>query len=156
MTPLSLQKALAEDLQSLFDGFVDLKQNCAAGKMKIYENASPIQMDNQNEDDIYPYIVVRLTGGEVPEDYDTRPTANVVILIGYYDPDLSNDGNKYVMTAIHRIIERFRKNSLLADMYNQTGNIEWTMSDEDTYPYFFGGLQMTFTLPKIERESDYC
>ena len=92
----------------------------------------------------------------MPEDYDTFPTANVVILIAYHDPDLSNDGNKYVMTAIHRIIERFRKNSLLANMYNQTGNIEWTMSDEDTFPYFFGGIQMTFTLPKIERESDYC
>ena len=141
MTPLNLQKALVENLQDLFDGFVDLKQDCAAGKMKVYENSAPIQMDNQNEDDIYPYVVVRLTGGEVPEDYDT---------------DLSNDGNKYVMTAIHRIIERFRKNSLLANIYNQTGNIEWTMSDEDTYPYFFGGLQMTFTLPKIERECDYC
>lgn len=156
MTPLSLQKAVRDDMEKLFTGFVDLNQSNENRKIKFYENSVPIALDNQNESDIYPYGIVRVVSGNVPEETDSSSTAKVIILLAYFDEDLSNDGNKYIMTAIQKIIERFQKNSLLDKYYNKTGDIEWTMSDEDTYPYFFGGLEINFTLPSIQRESDFC
>ena len=29
------------------------------------------------------------------------------------------------------------------------------IQDEDTYPYYFGAIEMTFNLPKIERRDEF-
>lgn len=156
MTPLSLQKSLKDELNNLFKGYVDINQSNKASSIKFYENSAPIPLDGQNEKDIYPYGIVRIPSGIVPDNGDTFASAKVIILLAYYDEDLSNDGNKYIMSAIFKIVERFRKNSLLDEYFNQSGDIEWSLSDEDTYPYFFGGIEMNFTLPNIKRESVFC
>lgn len=156
MTPLNLQKALAAEMKTLFTGYKQPNQSSKASSFHIYENSTPILLDGQDEKDFFPYIVVRLTDGTVPENERETPTAKATILIGYFDENEENNGNKFVLSVIQRIIERFRKNTILDKYYNQTGNIEWAMADEDLFPYFFGGLELSFTLPTIFKESDFC
>jgi hypothetical protein len=155
MTAFSLQSDLRDELEKLLFDCQMKGQDGEKAHFQVFENSTPIPEDD-NEPDFFPYVVVRTQSGEIPESKDTAPTVKVLILIGLFDDDLENNGNHYVLLVIQRIIERFKKNTLLSEKYNCTGNIEWTLSDEDSYPFFFGGLEMNFTIPSIEKESDYC
>ena len=58
--------------------------------------------------------------------------------------------------SIQRICDRFAAKPLLAQKYYARQHIQWALQDEDTYPYYFGGIEITFNLPKIGREDDYA
>jgi hypothetical protein len=38
--------------------------------------------------------------------------------------------------------------------FNLRYPIEWSLSDEDTYPYYYGGLLMHFEVAAIEKEDE--
>ena len=70
---------------------------------------------------------------------------------GVYDPDASNQGHRHVMTMCQRLLDRYAAEPLLAKRYRAEQDMEWAIQDEDTYPYYFGGVRIKFNIPKIGR-----
>lgn len=52
---------------------------------------------------------------------------------------------------IRRIIDRFSQEALLSRKFRCESKMDWAVQDEDTYPYFFGGVRLQFNIPKIGR-----
>ena len=73
------------------------------------------------------------------------------IHLGVYDADLDNQGHQHVATMIQRIANRFAAEPLLDKKYRAQQDMEWALQDENTYPYFFGGIRIKFSVPKIGR-----
>ena len=155
MTVLDAQKALAEDLRVLF---ADTRLKGEDGKKRsisIFESMIP-HPQTVEEPEPFPYAVVRADSGKFVEDSDDTSTAKLLILLGVYDDDEKYPLDRDVLMLIDRIAERYSKNYILSDYFQRVGEIEWSISDEDTYPYCFGGLEINFTIPKIPKEDDYC
>ena len=76
--------------------------------------------------------------------------------IGIYDYEPSNRGHIDVFNTIDRIRQRFERNQLLRKQYMRLQSdqypMRWAVPDDDTFPYFFGALEMFFAIPKIETE----
>ena len=51
-------------------------------------------------------------------------------------------------------MERFGKNPVLGGRFVMKPALDWSLSDEDTYPYYYGGLLMQFEVPAIEKEDE--
>ena len=81
-------------------------------------------------------------------------TATINLVFGCYDRDANHQGHRDVLGLIERVKQRFCRNPILGP-YQQTGRMEWVREEEDPYPYYFGGLQLTFQLPAIQRESKF-
>lgn len=168
--PLFLQKALKEEIEKITDGMTFKKpRSDERVKLQVYEQALPVpSRDDTNfdaeasiaydegeyEEAIFrcPWCVVKVDSGEIQ-----GPNANVEVLMelvfGVFDDDLNNQGHYDIENLIWKVIERFAKDPLLASQYTCQCDFKFGHQDEDTYPYYFGALTMTFSYPGIQRES---
>lgn len=157
MTALDFQGELKKAVAKILK---DVQTKTTAGVMvsgvNVYEQQLPIIVsDDEDESQFFPYAIVRLSDGQTPND-DTPWIVNADILIGVHDDDRSGAGYKHVMVMCQRIIDEFAAEPLLSRMYRADQNMEWALQDDDTYPFYFGGVRLKFFIPKIgRREPDY-
>ena len=156
-TALDFQGELKKAVEKLLK---DVRTKNVAGEevsgVNVYEQQLPIiTSDDEDESTFFPYAIVRLYDGHTPDD-NTPWLVNVDILLGVHETDKSGMGYKHVMIMCQRIIDEFAAEPLLSHMYRASQDMEWALQDEDTYPYYFGGVRLKFYIPKIgRREPDY-
>lgn len=156
MTPENLEADLVEEIKKLFTGF-RLKNSVGNyAPLNVWEDCAPLKTDVTDADGqsiLDPYIVVRSVRGTT-SDPGAHQNVTVDLVICVYDDETERQG----MKDLHHIIEvvnlRFQKEPLLAGAYSLLYPIDWMISDEDTYPFYFGGMELHFELPVITREND--
>lgn len=181
MNARELQEAVRADLNELFaDRFYKTPENKMA-PIKAYCQQLP-QFDAQELDGFFPYAIVRLDKGGVESPRDAYKV-DVMIIIGIYDDgtqeytgeketpkpgqepsfvgsdgwDQRNFGYMAVMEAIELIQTHYEQEPALKNgAFYFDGPFNWALQDEDSYPYYFGVCELTFTLsaPR-KKESPY-
>ena len=168
-----LQDDLAAELAEIFKRFRLKNPAGNAAPLNIFKQSLPIPTvkdipdtvtdeeleegiyDAQANEDPYPYIIVRVEQGTITE-IDQEQTVIVNLIIGVIDRDYNNQGHKDVLNIIQKIYERFAKNAILAAKYECVMPIEWALQDEESFPYFFGGMALKFNTIPIRREDPYA
>lgn len=172
MVATFLQDDLAEELESLF---ADFRVNSPDGDrvtLNIFKQFLPIPTAQEIPDTVtdleleegtynavaeqvpFPYILIRLTDGVI-ETIGGEQTVNVNLIIGTVDKSPNNQGYKDVLNIIQKIYERFSKDAILAGRYECAMPIEWALQEEESFPYFFGGMALNFKTTPIIREDPY-
>lgn len=166
-----LQDDLAEELEKIYEGYQLKNPLGELSDINVYKQALPVPApadppaeenlelleeglgvtDPAKLEDPYPYAIVRVTDGQI-RDIDGEQAVNVLIILGVYDDSLNNQGHKDILNMIQKIYERFAKNAILADRYECLHPISWTLQEEESYPYFIGGVALTFETLGIRRE----
>lgn len=154
MTLSTFISDLCDEIKLLFSEWKFKDESGEYSRFSVFEQALPIPA-GENEPEPFPYIVVRAEDGGTT--MPTKPeTARVIITIGIYDDALENQGHKDILNSIDRIRQRFERNPLLKTRYMRLQSAEhpihWAVPDDDTYPYYFGAIEMFFAIPKIETE----
>lgn len=156
MIPLRLQEGLKKRLESLFDkkqyprpskNTEDLSKNYAS-KMNIYSQNLPIK---EQADEVFaPFTLIKLNdGGQASSN--AKHVVHVSILVGMYD-ESATTGFRDVSLALTTIMDELKNRPNVEGMYelDLDAPIDWELSEEETYPYFFGGLSVHFKTPIIE------
>jgi hypothetical protein len=117
----------------------------------IEEGLAASEIENQAAP--FPYAIVRLTDGKI-EQIDQNQTVTVLVIFGVYDMAYDSQGHKDILHMIQKVEERFGKNALLAGKYECVMPINWALQDEDSYPFYVGGLTLNFETLGIRREDD--
>lgn len=167
-----LQDDLAAELQALFEHF---RLDSPSGERvppNVFKQFLPIRTakdipdtvtDMELEEGIYnaeanivpfPYILVRVNEGTI-ETIGGDQTVTINLIIGTVDRSPLNQGYKDILTIMQRVYERFAKNAILNNRYECLMPISWAMQEEESYPYFFGGMALTFATSPITREDPY-
>lgn len=149
MTPMDLQDQLVADLKELFENTDYLMTMSGERRAPIvYKQDLPVPQNNDEDtdDDVAPYIIVRIGDGT----FDTWGEAvhvSVMIIVCTYDNSEDRQGVRDVMGMLARIYHKFAA-------WPHVGNftcelpIEWAVQHEiDTHPYYFGGVSMTWSCP---------
>ena len=143
MVASDLQWELVREIASILPDFSVFRQ-----LLPVLKN------DDDDPDQFFPYVIVRLSDGVTNDDLDLW-TVTVDILVGVYDEDLNNTGHDRVMIALERITTRFCQEATLGEprykAYRCMPEIVWALQDTDTYPYYFGSIQLKFQMPKAGR-----
>ena len=114
-----------------------------------------IVQDDEDTDQFFPYFIVRIETGHTPSDNEPWDVT-VDILLGNFDDDTQNDGHIVIADMIQKITDYFVAYPLLDHKYRALQDMDFALQDEDTYPYFFGGIEMKFWVQKAQREDDYA
>lgn len=169
-TPLFFQEALVKEIKEITS---DMRFHNPGGEellqLSVFGQSLPIpekkpscgqeeyqSIDysvSETEDAVFhcPWCIVKLEGGSIPE-INGFQHIGVVIGFGIYNPDKDNKGHKELLNLFQRVYERFAKNPLLDRQYSCSGEFEWALQDEDTYPYYFGAITTTFKFMGYQRE----
>lgn len=160
-----LQDALVSEITDLLSETTSTNaENEIVTGVTGYEQFLPVlRNDDDTPDMFFPYFIVRLDTGKTADDNDLW-NVRTDILIGIHDEGNENDGHKIVLNCINRIINRFSQEATLGipgrKAFRCQSEMEWALQDEDTWPYFFGGVSLTFSVPKPTRRdpitNGYC
>lgn len=156
MTHYDLMKDLIKDIEEILK---DVQTKKVSGEMvsgvKGYEQSLPIiTEDEEDESQLFPYFIVRMTEGSTDDDGNPW-TDTTNILLGIYDDDKEANGHRNIMTMIQRITDKFAKDPLLNNKFRAAEKMDWALQDEDTYPFYFGGIEMKFSVPKMGRSDGW-
>lgn len=151
MTALELQDALMEDVAKTLKNVITKEESEEEiSGAKIFAQQLPvITSDEEDISQFFPYAVIKILKGQTQEEEPWTVTAG--IYLGVYDPGEENQGHRHVMVMIQRIIDRFVSAPLLDKRYRAQQGIQWELDSEDNCPYFFGGVCIDFSVPKIGR-----
>ena len=149
MNALTLQNAIVSDLKDLFK---DRRYSSPTGTaiVSVLPQNLP-KRESEDDDDPFPYIIVRLDAGKIESQTDAY-TVDVLLLIGAYSDDASNQGHQSVLEIMETIQRHYEEKPRLAEQFVFTDPFHWALQDEESYPYFFGAVSMSFNLPAPRRE----
>lgn len=158
MTPLIMQKELSLDIAKIFKGDIFKDSLGRDVPLNIFYQYRPIRKD-EDEPDPVPYVIVRIEQGEV-KGWIEAQEVEVTLLIGCFDDDTNNLGHKTVLGIIQKIEERFMKNPMLANQFmflnDEQHPFGWALQDEESFPYFFGAINMNFRTSAIRKEDKFA
>ncbi len=173
-TPLDLQKALAEEIEEITKDmpFRRYGEEGDGFRIKSFLQDLPIpktseshgEFEDENADEAgvfpFPWAIVKLDTGFAAGPSE-RHRVNVIVVVGVYDDATDRSGYKGVMIALERIMERFSVRPLLAGKFtavqlDNNNMFRWSLQDEDTYPYYYGALEMAFEMMGTIREDKYA
>lgn len=156
MTKKDLQDALVEETREILKDVWTRNFLGEDAHVQVFPQRLPVMTeDEDDETELFPYAIVRL--GDAKTDGDEDPWhVTVDWLMGVYDDDRNGQGHLHILTMIERIANRFIAEPLLAKKYRAEQNIETALQDEDTYPFYFGGIEITFAIPKVGRRDKYA
>lgn len=138
---------------NIFEQFLPMPEPADAGEIppEFLENGL---IDQKTAPDPYPYIIVRVDDGEIADE-NSAQMVNITLIIGTYDPDYDKQGHKDTLNIISKIYERFAKMPVLNGKYTIQYPILWTLQDEESYPFYFGGMNLAFEIAAVRREDEY-
>ena len=175
MTQEFLQDAVVADLEQLFQGET-LKNSAGADRrIRVYPQDLPIRAgadiepepveedleadqaegqtteETEAEDVPEPYVIVRVPGGELP-DQDTRQQVEIILVVCVYDPDPGRQGFRDALHIVNTILTHYGKNGIVGRRYEVQYPIKWVTQEEDTHPYYFAGMALKLAAPAIFKE----
>ena len=165
MTVYQLLKDLAEEIEAVLADMIFKDPKGKMEHMRAFPQALPKREQNvkigdllpdegEDDEDPYPYCVVRAESGNMGVG---AQKVKILLIFGIFDDDIQNQGQTELLNVIHRVTERFIKNPVLKDRYrlDLDAGMYWILDDEDRFPYFAGGVGMTWDTFFVEKEDDY-
>lgn len=155
MTQEFMQDAIVEDLRALFQGYKVKNSNGTERAVNVYAQDVPIREgeDETEEADLLPepYVVVRTAKGNLP-DQDQRQEISVILIVCVCDENRDRQGHRDVLHIVNEILRRYGKNDVVGKKYQIKYPIPWETQTEDTHPYYFAAMALTFAAPGIFKE----
>ena len=155
-TPQLCQDALIEMLEELFAG---KKYNGQESRkaLKIYKQDLPVPKENDADVDTdaaaAPYIVVRMTGGEIKGE-DGPQTVEFNLIVCAYDDSGAREGFQDVANIKEDIVQRACSAPYFGGAFTVLRPITWAMQQDDTEPYYFGACTLTCTAPAMTQDTE--
>lgn len=162
MTAEFAADALAADLEDLFAG--QLYRSSAGEKRAIryFVNDLPVATGNDEDRGEHaqePYIVARITEGNIPEG-DAAQEVQIILVICLYDDRPDRQGYRDLLHIIQEIAARYCKNPVIrirpgsagarGGPYTVKKPIQWAIwNDTKAHPYYLGAVEFQLEIPTI-------
>lgn len=160
MIPLELQRGVVKRLEEVFQN-IQYEKPPNTGKnatvepsvlreVQVFSQRLPVK-EGKN-DNHFPFVLVKLADG-VQANRMSQHIVQIAIYVGVYDESFENQGHADVSLMLNKIIHTFQSSPVIDDMFQVDFDspITWSISDEDTDPYFYGGISLHFEAPKVDR-----
>lgn len=157
MVAIELQKALAKEIKEITNGMLFKNITGKEVNLHVFPQVLPKREVSRGEErqkgikEPFPYCIVRVLEGEI-ESLDVPQTVKILLLFGVFEEEKQGQGHEEILNLIQRVQERFYKNPILANTFVMKNHMEWSLQEEDTYPYYYGGVLTTWDTPVIRRE----
>jgi len=150
MTARQLQQDLIADLTEAFKGKLYRTPSGTDEPVTIAEQNLP-KRESEDDDDPFSYIIVRLSEGQIASQVDAYEV-DTILLLGAYDDSTENNGHRIILEMIEKIQERYEGTPRLAGKYVLKDPVAWALQDEESWPYFFGAMNLTWQVTAPRRK----
>lgn len=151
LTPYHLLRGLAEELRGVFSGVYMGEERDKA--INVYLQSLPISTETEDEPEYAPYCIVRLSDGTIAEANEEE-TVNVLLIFCICSENLDMQGYADVLHLMQLAKQYLLEHPVIAKAFSVLpGSIQWTLQQEDSHPYYIGGITVSFDAPPIIRNA---
>lgn len=153
MTEIDLLDALAEESKEALKGFRlrSAKENLIP--INIYTQNLPVKEEKGDEKQ-YPYVCVCFDEEKIANREDPMKLS-IFFVIGVFDPTNDKQGFRDVLQIANTVYQHFFRKGIIADAFRPDYPFKILLQKDDTYPYFFGGIESKWELPVIGEEEKF-
>ena len=153
MTFRNLQDELLSEVGVILKDMVSktADDNKAVGFHGYAHELPILKSDEDDEEKLFPFYIIRIAEGTTQDDDDRWHVAADIIL-GVHETE--GGGHEHILTAIQRIVDRFAGTPEMG-AFRADQDMKWQAGEEDTFPYYYGAVSITFSVPKITRRVAY-
>ena len=150
---LEFLECMAEELKKLFEGMVFERPSGGTIGMHIFKQDFPIrkysdEFDEEQEDEedaFFPYCVIRVEDGIAEQNQ----TVDITLSFGICERSEENNGELRILNLIGRVCKRFLNDRIIGGKFRLSYDspIKWGLPSKEagnTYPYFYGLMEMTW------------
>ena len=152
MIPIFLQDSMIDELNELFANFRSKNVKGEMVPLNIYPQSLPARKA-QKDTAHYPFIVVKLLDGEDPDETSSN-TCKLYFHCGIWDDNENMQGHRDCMNILQKLYEHLMRKRMFAGKFIIEYPIRWTLTEEDYYPYYYGGLETNWTIGKVTMPDD--
>lgn len=157
MIPAYLQTYLRDEIDKLFNeelGYTLKNANGDQSPINVYEQYLPIR-ESPKDPALWPHIrVVMAETGRQAQAYDAPQTAKFFIMAGVWDGDKERGGYKDVRSLLTKVDQWLQRQILLDNKYEVLFPVNWQFDTEDSYPTYFGMLEVEITVGTVTLDSN--
>jgi hypothetical protein len=165
MNPQELQDLFIDDLRTTLAGIPLKNANGSRAKIKLFPQLLPIPETNDQQDvedeeetdaeaEFCPYCQVYFDGWELKNDDDDFKTGNIILVFCTYDNNANRQGYRDILNLMNRVEHRFCTQPHLGN-FEAVAPMKAEPKDVDTWPYFYGVMELTFLCPRYVKEDHY-
>ncbi len=155
-TPALCQDALIELLREIL-GDKKYEAPEESRKLKFFKQEldRPVgdDADTDTNGDSAPYVLVRMEGGEIPDDNSTQ-LVEFSIEICAYDDSGKNDGYRDVMNITEKITQKVCSAPYFGGCFTILKPFAWAIRKDMREPYYFGACVLTCTAPALTQDKE--
>lgn len=161
MVVLEFMDCMETELNQIFEGMVFKNSSGKETGVHVFKQDFPIRRfqagaeEETQEDDLFPYCVIRAENGT----NGSLQSMDITLTFGICEREESNSGELRILNLIERVSQHFLNDRVIGEKFrlDYDSPIRWGLptKEEDTYPYFYGLMEMTWDSFYEEKEDDY-
>lgn len=161
MVVLEFMDGMEKELNRVFDGMAFQNSSGKKTGVHVFKQDFPIRRfqageeTQEQEDDYFPYCLIRVEDGT----NGSYQSMDITLTLGICEKEESNSGELRILNLIERISQHFLNNRIVGGKFrlNYDNQIRWGLprKEEDTYPYFYGLMEMTWDSYYEVKEDNY-
>lgn len=154
MTLEGLLDAIATEMREALEGFCLRSAKDNQRPVNVYTQNLPLK-EGKGDENIYPYVCVCYDDSEIENPYDGKETINLYFVMGIIDRGKDNQGYRDILQMSERIKQHFFRKGVIRNAFRLTYPVRTAIQQEDTYPYFIGGIEAKCELFIVTEEDKY-
>lgn len=153
-TPTDLQLLLNKDLEETLSTLELSKPKGDKGTIKVFsqELPKPQSIDEDDENDLPPYIITKVQAGERKGNGPME--IEVGLVIGIYNNGRDRSGHFDLLKVIQKLENRFGKDPYVGNFEVQD-SFQFALQDVQPHPYYYGGVLLKFNAPRTTKEDSF-
>jgi len=154
LTVIDLLDALAEESREALKGFCLRSAKGNEIPLNIYTQNLPLK-EEKNDEKLYPYVCVCYESSDIENAHEGKELADIYFVVGIIDKEKDNQGFRDVLQILERLKQHFFRKGIIKGAFRLEYPVKTMLQDEDTYPYFMGGIQAKCELFIITEEDEW-
>lgn len=147
MTLYELQDDLALKLKDIFQSYRIVNSSNKCTEVNVYTQNLPVKQ-NELKQQHFPFVMVSVEMINI-EDRNTDEENHIYLLFGNYDTNTNKQGYKDIINMISKVKTFLLHEYMICGKYELGFPLKCVFQEEDTYPCFYGGMELKFNLPNI-------
>ena len=153
MTELDLIDGLAVEVK---DALRDFRLSSAKENLipiNIYTQNLPLKKERGDERQ-YPYVLICFDDENISSETSLM-NVSVYFIIGIIDKNEDRQGYRDVLQIANLIYQHIFRKGVVAKAFRPSYPFRIMLQQDDTHPYYIGGLESVWEMPVMEEENKY-
>ena len=145
MTPFILQKTLKTEMENLFQDFILKGVDGEPSRLNVYRQNLPIK-SGRDDKDHYPHLRIIILDGEDGGFLEPNQ-CRILLVAGVWDDNEDRQGFDDLLNVTQKVYKHLITTAF--DQFELEYPIKWKIHEEDTFPFYFAGIETVWTVGKI-------